>query len=967
MGLLEETLRGKSLADYTNTQLRLALGAVLYTNTADMWKKYLNQIGYTGDVSQMLQKYYVDYSVPSNFRNYINAGASIFNPQNLFLSGQQGYVYDLNDSFAEKTAYRRNLLTYTDEWTPFAATNSTKSVTSGVLFFTETAVTNIHELSTVSGIVSGTTYTYQVKAKADLRGCINLGNSGYILGKFNLRTGAVNFTSGGNPWFSGITASISNAGDGYYQCTVTATCLSTQPAANWRIGLSNNDNDSISGQPSYLGVVGYGVYLKDIQVEVGSTATEYQRVTDWNTELLAAFPQTAVYLDSAGTTPASVNGLVGLVLDKSKGLALGAEIKSSGAIGLVGAATVATYNTTTGEGTATRVDGSNQSFVQWSALDNSVMYKITIQNTGATTLNIRSGGQFSGIVYNLPTNETITVVTLPSSGLITITSATNSATATFTLSSIRTISGNHAYQATTGNKPVLRGSPIGANLVTNGDFASDVSGWTDFEGGVSTWSAGSIVVTNGTAATGNSRQSIATTSGKTYRLSLTCTALSGVATTFARVGSTSGGGEIINAIVLIAGQTYNAYFTATSSTTHIRIGPNSSTIGHSASFDNITLHDVSADSVQAPYALQFDGVDDFLRTASVDFATVTSDGLARRNLLTFPTAFDDAAWTKAGVSITPNNTAAPDGAVTADFVYVSATGTFREVYALTSMTSGVTYTQTYYVKANGLNYCQILFPGAFGGNDIANFDLTDGTVGTVVSTTTGLSAQIQSVGSGWYRISATFAGVATGSYRASFCLIPSKTAVRGESMTADALNGIYIWGAQLEVGSTASAFQDIGTDKMTVCHGARKLSDAAVSPLVELSTDSGSTSGAFRLFAPAGAGVANYGFGSRGSVAAGSALSASSFPSPITSVIAGLGDISGDSSIIRVNGTQSGISTFDQGAGNFGNFALYFGRRGGVSLPFNGLMFSAICVGKATSATELANIERWTNQRTGAY
>ena len=77
MGLLEETLGGKSLADYTNTQLRLALGAVLYTNTADMWKQYLNQQGYIGSVSDMLQRYYVDRNVPTQFRNYISAGIYI--------------------------------------------------------------------------------------------------------------------------------------------------------------------------------------------------------------------------------------------------------------------------------------------------------------------------------------------------------------------------------------------------------------------------------------------------------------------------------------------------------------------------------------------------------------------------------------------------------------------------------------------------------------------------------------------------------------------------------------------------------------------------------------------------------------------------------------------------------------------------------------------------------------------------
>ena len=75
MSELDQRLAGQSLADYTNKQLRLALGAVLYTNTADMWSRYLKQCGYSGALANMLQRYYADYNVPAQFRNYINAGA----------------------------------------------------------------------------------------------------------------------------------------------------------------------------------------------------------------------------------------------------------------------------------------------------------------------------------------------------------------------------------------------------------------------------------------------------------------------------------------------------------------------------------------------------------------------------------------------------------------------------------------------------------------------------------------------------------------------------------------------------------------------------------------------------------------------------------------------------------------------------------------------------------------------------
>lgn len=81
MGLLEETLQGQNIADYTNEQLRLSLNTVLYTNTADMWRRYLIQQGYSGAVGDMMAKWWVDNNVPAQFRNYINSSMYLLNSQ----------------------------------------------------------------------------------------------------------------------------------------------------------------------------------------------------------------------------------------------------------------------------------------------------------------------------------------------------------------------------------------------------------------------------------------------------------------------------------------------------------------------------------------------------------------------------------------------------------------------------------------------------------------------------------------------------------------------------------------------------------------------------------------------------------------------------------------------------------------------------------------------------------------------
>ena len=84
-------------------------------------------------------------------------------------------------------------------------------------------------------------------------------------------------------------------------------------------------------------------------------------------------------------------------------------------------------------------------------------------------------------------------------------------------------------------------------------------------------------------------------------------------------------------------------------------------------------------------------------------------------------------------------------------------------------------------------------------------------------------------------------------------------------------------------------------------------------------------------------------------------------------VVTGLGDISGDSCALRINGTQIVTSSTNQGTGNFGNYPLYIGRRANTSVPFNGRIYQMVVCGKTLSASELASTEAYVNTKTGAY
>lgn len=157
-----------------------------------------------------------------------------------------------------------------------------------------------------------------------------------------------------------------------------------------------------------------------------------------------------------------------------------------------------------------------------------------------------------------------------------------------------------------------------------------------------------------------------------------------------------------------------------------------------------------------------------------------------------------------------------------------------------------------------------------------------------------------------------------------------------------------------------------GSDKMSVWAGVRKLSDAATGLLLELSADSAANNGSYAVFAPAGGGATKYDVRSKGStafVAAGTTSAA--FNAPNTAVLSGLAGISNDQCVLRLNGVQESASAVDQGAGNYGAYPIYIGRRGGTSLPFNGNLYGLIVRGAASSALELADSEAYLAGKSG--
>lgn len=159
-----------------------------------------------------------------------------------------------------------------------------------------------------------------------------------------------------------------------------------------------------------------------------------------------------------------------------------------------------------------------------------------------------------------------------------------------------------------------------------------------------------------------------------------------------------------------------------------------------------------------------------------------------------------------------------------------------------------------------------------------------------------------------------------------------------------------------------------GTDKVQVFAGVRSLTGGAYGALLEMSSNADTSPGTVLMSGNGNLSTYRVAFNSRGTSTGSALANSAAFNPPVTLVQSGLGDISGDSAILRINGAQSASSTADQGTGNYLAYPLYIGRRGGASSPFNGHLYGLIVrFGPNMVADQIVQTETWVNTKTGAY
>lgn len=480
-----------------------------------------------------------------------------------------------------------------------------------------------------------------------------------------------------------------------------------------------------------------------------------------------------------------------------------------------------------------------------------------------------------------------------------------------------------------------------ANLVTNGDFAS-ATGWTAGAG----WAIGSGVAT-ATASSADLSTDIGAVANRWYVVTFTVTRTAGSLTVIAS-------GTATTTPTISASGTYTLYILAS--------GAGSTLIFRGSGFSG-TIDNVSAVYEQGNHRYQ---------TTSASRPTIE----ARVNLCTkseFPGGITDApirAGLVTGASL-PNWL----GRFTAGIAF-GHDGLITSYVYMGSAVASAQHTFSVFVKMDDGNAPSF---GSASAQNVAN-DFVLVASGLAVSP---LTYAVTSVGDGVYRVSATItAGIVglTNNGVGKYLTNSSRT--------------FKVTGYQLELGSVATTYQrvntatdyaDIGaprrikydgiddflqtasvdfsaTDKMTVWTGVRKLSDAAVGVVVELSTNSDSTNGTFTLAASVGGN--SYYAQSRGTVR--STRDATGYVAPHSAVLVAEAKISTDILRLHVNNAAPLSSATDQGTGNYGNYPLYFGARAGTSFRFSGEVFSPEVIrGAESTAAQIDMVERIINRNMG--
>ena len=313
---------------------------------------------------------------------------------------------------------------------------------------------------------------------------------------------------------------------------------------------------------------------------------------------------------------------------------------------------------------------------------------------------------------------------------------------------------------------------FGSELVTNGDFDGNATGWT-LGAGV-TYGSNNIVFTSSSSNTSSTIPSVVI--GTTYLVIFSISNYT-AGTIRSNISGTVNGSEHSG------NGTKTDYITANATGGTIYI----TSTGFTGSIDNVSVKEVTGDQPRLNYDIS-NGVVQSCPSLLLEPAST--------NLITYSEAFDNAYWTKSGSSVASGFTS-PSGDLSAFKFAEDGTNSYHYCRRLTvAVASASIVTLSLFAKKSENSYVA-LFEGRSGGTVFFNLETK-----TVVSASGGASGTIEQLPNDWCKIALT---VTVPSTIANFEIYNSND---GTSLTYQGVsgNGVYIWGAQLEQLSYATSY-----------------------------------------------------------------------------------------------------------------------------------------------------------------
>jgi hypothetical protein len=234
-----------------------------------------------------------------------------------------------------------------------------------------------------------------------------------------------------------------------------------------------------------------------------------------------------------------------------------------------------------------------------------------------------------------------------------------------------------------------------------------------------------------------------------------------------------------------------------------------------------------------------------------DTLRLTSLGLlaedSRTNIQKRSQEFDNTTeWSVSNVTVTANTTTAPDGTATADSIITTVASGEHKVGTTSGTTTAAQWTASCYFKPNGYNF------GAIAINNTTFdswwvFDLVAGTSTRrdFGAAPTGETIRFEVLANGWVRPSVTIDASAN-SFILNFGVLDQSTY---HTWAGDGVSGIFLWGAQVELGAfpssyvpTTSTSATRAADVITIS-GAAQTDIAAATGSIVAWTDNGEGAG----------------------------------------------------------------------------------------------------------------------------